>query len=122
MDFLNFIEAFILRDPFKYAILDTFPTKCEKTSYHLFSDFVSGAILGACISTLVFPINVVKTKMQANMGKKNDHFFKVLKVVWIERDHSLKEIYRGSQLNFIRSLLAWGITNSTFEYMRRWFT
>jgi|UniRef100_A0AC35FIF5 hypothetical protein len=119
---LSNILFFTLRDPFKYAILDKFPTKSERTSYHLFSDFVSGAVLGACISTLFFPINVVKTKMQADMGKKYDHFFKILKVVWVERDHSLKEVYRGAQLNFIRSLLAWGITNATFEYMRRWFT
>uniref|UniRef100_A0A914QFD0 Uncharacterized protein n=1 Tax=Panagrolaimus davidi TaxID=227884 RepID=A0A914QFD0_9BILA len=81
-----------------------------------------GAILGACISTLFFPINVVKTKMQAEMGTKYDNFFKILKVVWIERNYSLKEVYRGAQLNFIRSLLAWGITNATFEYMRRWYT
>uniref|UniRef100_A0AC35FJ70 Mitochondrial carrier protein n=1 Tax=Panagrolaimus sp. PS1159 TaxID=55785 RepID=A0AC35FJ70_9BILA len=116
------ILFFSLRDPFKYAILDKFPTKCERTSYNLFSDFVSGSVLGASLSTLFFPVNVVKTKIQADMGKKYDHFFKVLKDVWIERDYSLKEVYRGAQLNFIRSLLAWGITNATFEYMRKWFT
>uniref|UniRef100_A0AC34FAR5 Mitochondrial carrier protein n=1 Tax=Panagrolaimus sp. ES5 TaxID=591445 RepID=A0AC34FAR5_9BILA len=119
---LSNVLFFTLRDPFKYAILDRFSTRNQKTSHHLFADFVSGALLGASISTLFFPINVVKTKIQADMGARYDNFFKVLRVVWIERDRSFKEVYRGAQLNFIRSLLAWGITNATFEYMRRLFT
>lgn len=106
----------------KYAILDQFPeTAQSRKASNILADFACGAALGASISTLFFPVNVVKTKMQANIGTPFENFSKVFGDVWRERNQNVKELFRGAQLNFLRSLIAWGITNATYEYLRRWF-
>ncbi|KAI6244145.1 Solute carrier family 25 member 51 [Aphelenchoides fujianensis] len=81
---------------------------------HFFADFISGAVLGATISTIFFPFNVVKHRMQSVLGSKFQSPLSVFRVVWKERNGSLKELFRGVHLNFTRSLMAWGITNSVY--------
>ncbi|CAF4370891.1 unnamed protein product, partial [Rotaria magnacalcarata] len=36
--------------------------------------------------------------------------------VYEQRGNSIKEFYIGAKWNFIRSLVSWGIINSTYEY------
>jgi len=38
-----------------------------------------------------------------------------------ERDGSIRALYRGAQLNFSRSVLTWGITNSIYGFLIREF-
>jgi hypothetical protein len=59
--------------------------------------------------------------MQATLGTKFENPFKIISIIWKERNGSLKELYRGVHLNFTRSLLAWGITNSAFNLLQRTF-
>uniref|UniRef100_A0A7E4V516 Solute carrier family 25 member 51 n=2 Tax=Panagrellus redivivus TaxID=6233 RepID=A0A7E4V516_PANRE len=112
---------FTLRDPLKHEIIEHVPRGTEWTFVHLIAEFTSGAVLGACISTLFFPVNVVKTRMQAALGTPYESPATVFRIVWRERNRSLKELFRGVQLNFTRSLLAWGITNTAFECIKRIF-
>lgn len=116
---LSNILFFTLRDPLKHQIMDVIPSDSKHPVYHMISDFCSGAVLGASISTLFFPINVVKTRMQVSLGTSFENPFKVIKLVWTERNGSIKELYRGVHLNFTRSLLAWGITNTAFNLLKR---
>uniref|UniRef100_A0A914X6V3 Solute carrier family 25 member 51 n=1 Tax=Plectus sambesii TaxID=2011161 RepID=A0A914X6V3_9BILA len=83
------------------------------------ADFLSGAVLGATISTVFFPLNVVKARMMSTLGTEFVSMRHTIVVIWRERNRSLKELYRGVNLNFSRSLLSWGITNAMFEFFQR---
>lgn len=111
---------FTLKEPFKKAVLDASPVK-SNVGTQIIADFVSGAILGASISTIFFPMNVVKNHMQSKVGVPYENPFAVFREVWQERQGSLRGIYLGVHLNFTRSLLAWGITNTVYELLRRTF-
>eukprot|EP00088_Acartia_fossae_P071223 TRINITY_DN9734_c1_g2_i1.p1 TRINITY_DN9734_c1_g2~~TRINITY_DN9734_c1_g2_i1.p1 ORF type:complete len:289 (-),score=9.34 TRINITY_DN9734_c1_g2_i1:195-1061(-) len=79
------------------------------------ADFVSGACLGALISTLSFPINTTKTHMQKTCGGEFRSFLVVFKGLYRER--GLAGMFKGVHVNYTRSFLSWGITNVTYEYL-----
>jgi len=79
------------------------------------ADFVSGACLGAVISTLSFPINTTKTHMQKTCGGEFQSFLTVFKSLYRER--GLRGMFKGVHVNYTRSFLSWGITNVTYEYL-----
>ncbi|KAK4304740.1 hypothetical protein Pmani_023338 [Petrolisthes manimaculis] len=58
------ILFFGLRTPLKNAL----PDPQHLWWGHILTDFVSGAFLGAFISTLMYPINVIKTHQQCQVG------------------------------------------------------
>lgn len=57
------ILFFGLRTPLKNAL----PNPQELWWGHILTDFVSGAFLGAFISTLMYPVNVIKTHQQCQV-------------------------------------------------------
>jgi len=81
----------------------------------LLADFVSGACLGALISTLSFPINTTKTHMQKMCGGKFHSFNAVFLALYRER--GLWGMFRGVHVNYTRSFLSWGITNVAYEFL-----
>lgn len=84
------------------------------------NDFISGALLGASISTLFYPVNVVKAHMQSDVGGRYAGVWETLREVYAQRG-SLAGIYRGVHINFTRSLVSWGIINSVYELMHKSF-
>ncbi|CAD6189360.1 unnamed protein product [Caenorhabditis auriculariae] len=82
-------------------------------------DFVCGSLLGASISTLFYPAAVVKNHMQSKIGGPFENPFRVLKYLLVGRDRSALAIYSGVYLNFTRSMVAWGITNTIYEMLHR---
>lgn len=117
---------FTMREPLRRKILrsdDYSTTRSEgKNRYsfsfkRFFADFCSGALLGASISTLFFPVNVVKNRMQSTVQTRYQSGWKVLFLTLQERN-GFAGLYKGVGLNFSRSLLAWGITNSVYEFLR----
>uniref|UniRef100_A0A1I7Y5X0 Solute carrier family 25 member 51 n=1 Tax=Steinernema glaseri TaxID=37863 RepID=A0A1I7Y5X0_9BILA len=113
---------FTLREPLKRTIVQNVsPNHAPSPIVSLMADFVSGGVLGASISTVFFPINVVKHRMQSMIGTPFESAINVFRVVWEERNRSIKELYRGVHLNYSRSLVAWGITNSVYEFLKRSF-
>ena len=79
-------------------------------------DFVSGAVLGATISTVFFPINVAKSVMQAQLGGKFPGVVETIRRVKQERG-GWRGVFRGVHINYTRSLVSWGIINSTYEIL-----
>ncbi|NXL54681.1 S2551 protein, partial [Podilymbus podiceps] len=106
------ILFFGLRGPIKQCLP-------EATSYstHLVNDFICGGLLGAMLGSLFFPMNVVKARMQSQIGGEFHSFSKVFVTIWLERDKKMMHLFRGAHLNYHRSVLSWGIINATYELL-----
>ncbi|RLN50470.1 hypothetical protein BBJ29_007550 [Phytophthora kernoviae] len=107
------ILFFGLRGPLR----DLFP-RGESAAATMTNDFICGAMLGAVISTVSFPINVARTRMQSIYGQPFIGPWEALQLTYKERGCSVRRLYRGVQMNFFRSLLSWGIINSTYEKLK----
>ena len=83
----------------------------------LLADFVSGACLGAFISTVFYPINTTKTHMQKTVGGKFESFTSVFGS--LVRERGVKGMFRGVHVNYTRSFISWGIINMTYSYVLR---
>jgi len=83
-------------------------------------DFVAGAVLGACISTVFWPLNLAKSVMQLQIGGRFRGIGETLVQVYHERS-GVRGIYRGVGGNVLRSLLSWGIINSSYGLYKRLF-
>jgi hypothetical protein len=81
-----------------------------------FYDFLNGGILGAVISTLFYPLNVVKSHMQARVGGNFLSMHKAFILVYESRGKKFSHMYKGVASNFTRAIFAWGITNSAYEF------
>ncbi|XP_071141599.1 mitochondrial nicotinamide adenine dinucleotide transporter SLC25A51-like [Mytilus edulis] len=108
------VPFFLFRD---YA-MENLP-RSDSQADRISQDFFCGAVLGATLSTIFYPVNVVKVKMQCKLSGDFDSFWTVSKKVWIERDRKLKKLFRGVHINFTRSFISWGIINATYEFLMR---
>eukprot|EP00116_Pleurobrachia_bachei_P004847 sb/3465109/ len=102
---------FLLRSPLR----DLLPTGSSKQTRFL-NDFICGAMLGGLNSSLIYPVNVVKSYQQKQMTRQNQSLISSCKAVLAERDYKIRSIYYGVQLNFTRALITWGIINATYEF------
>lgn len=91
----------------------------EATSWagHMVNDFVCGGLLGAALGIMFYPLNVVKSRAQSQVGGAFQPCTQVLLTVWRERGCSVAMLFRGAHLNYHRSLLSWGIINATYELL-----
>lgn len=83
------------------------------------ADFISGAVVGAIISTAFYPVNVVKTRMQAQVGGEFPSFLKVFRLIYEERERSVRRLFYGVHLNYTRAILSWGIINASYELLKK---
>lgn len=83
--------------------------------------FVCGAIIGAFTSSIFYPLNVVKVVIQSKLGGKYDNMLVVFKEIYINRDRSLRNVYKGLNMNAFRAAISWGIMNSAYENLRKIF-
>jgi len=83
------------------------------------NDFVSGAVLGACLSTFFFPFNVVKSHMQKQLGGEFVSCIKAFTLVFNERGRRVRRLFYGVPLNYTRALVSWGIINCTYELLKK---
>lgn len=110
------ILFFLGREKFR----ETFP-EGDNAYRNMSIDFVSGAFLGAFISTVFFPVNVVKTRMQSQIGGEFITFRAAFWEVFEQRNRSWKMMFRGVHINYTRSLLSWGIVNASYEVLKKYF-
>ncbi|XP_029459021.1 solute carrier family 25 member 51 [Rhinatrema bivittatum] len=103
---------FGLRGPIKQCL-----PEAKTHSANLVNDFICGGLLGAMLNFLFYPMNVVKTRMQSQIGGDFQFFGRVFMTIWIERDRKLTHLFRGAHLNYHRSILSWGIINAMYELL-----
>lgn len=103
---------FGLRGPIKEQL-----PEATSRAGHLLNDFVCGGLLGAALGIMFYPLNVVKSRAQSQVGGDFQPCRKVFLTVWRERGGSLTMLFRGAHLNYHRSLLSWGIINATYELL-----
>ena len=82
------------------------------------ADFLTGAVIGAGVSTLFYPVNVVKTHMQLKVGGSFLKFRSV--ITQVLRERGIRGLWHGVHVNYSRSFLSWGVINSTYEFVNDW--
>jgi len=105
---------FLLRNEMKQRMPPT-----TSTAGDVLENFICGGILGAVISTIFFPTNVVKIRMQSRVGGKFESFFTALSVIYNQRNRSIALMFRGVHFNCFRSLLSWGVINASYELLKQ---
>ncbi|XP_055305445.1 mitochondrial nicotinamide adenine dinucleotide transporter SLC25A51 [Sitodiplosis mosellana] len=84
-------------------------------------EFLSGAFIGAFLSTLFYPLNVLKTKMQATLGIPNQSMSEAFRILYAERGSKMRNVYKGCGINGTRAFVSWGIINVSYEGIKRLF-
>ncbi|EDS40731.1 mitochondrial carrier protein [Culex quinquefasciatus] len=84
-------------------------------------EFFAGACIGAFISSVFYPINVLKVTMQSKLGGPNESMWVALQQVYNERDRKLRNVYKGVSMNCTRAFFSWGIMNSAYEQLKKVF-
>ena len=92
-----------------------FPHSANKLE-NTFYDFLSGGLLGALLSTVFYPFNVIKSHMQARVGGPFIGMYRAYRLVYESRNKKFVNIFKGVGSNFTRAILGWGITNSAYEF------
>lgn len=81
-------------------------------------NFLSGAILGMFISTLFYPLSVVRTRIQTRApGTEFLTIVKAFGQVYVERDRQFTKLFRGCLINIMRQFVSWGMINCSHEFM-----
>ena len=103
-----------------FSSRDLVKTKLPQSQYwyfNLLQDFGSGAFIGAITSTIFYPLNAVRTKMQiTSLQSRPLTIVEAFKALYVERDRRFRNFYYGVHINFSRSLLSWGIITCVFEF------
>jgi glycopeptide antibiotics resistance protein len=82
---------FTTRQPLKAVFPET-KSKLKNSLY----DFLSGGILGAFISTLFYPLNVIKSHMQAKVGGEFLSIYQTFRIVFESRDRKINMLFKGN--------------------------
>lgn len=104
---------FVLRDEFQMRL-----KKSNSALNQAIKEFLCGALIGVMLSTIFFPLNVVKISMQSQLGGNFQSIFKVFKHVYRERGGSIRNFYYGVNASIIRSFFSWGIMNCAYIYLK----
>ncbi|KAK2713392.1 hypothetical protein QYM36_009305 [Artemia franciscana] len=108
------VMFFYLREHIKPLLPHT-----ESHIGNLISDFVCGAMVGAFISTVFYPVNIIKTHMQCHLGGPHQSMTESFKVIYHQRGQSLHRMFYGVHVNYTRALLSWGIINASYELLHK---
>lgn len=84
---------------------------------HMF-EFINGAVLGAVLASMFYPLNVVKIQIQSKLGGSYENVFRVFMQIYKDRGSKLRFIYRGVHMNVLRSFFSWGIMNTAYETIK----
>lgn len=107
------VGFFVLKDEVQY-----YRPKFQSKFYETVSEFICGAMIGALLSSIFYPLNVAKVAMQSKIGGQYESIFSVLVKVYNERGRKIKFIYRGVQINCTRAFVSWGVMNAAYEHVK----
>lgn len=105
-----------------------FITKDELEKRFKFSDiqyrqntqhFVVGAAVGIAMTVLFYPLKVAKVNIHKELGGKFKSNKEIFTEIYNKDGGGIVNFYRGSVLNGWRALFSWGITNSSYEYIKK---
>ncbi|KAK4476108.1 hypothetical protein MN116_001330 [Schistosoma mekongi] len=91
----------------------------ESTVERSLWNFALGGILGGTIGVITFPLNVMKTRMQSNVGGCFIGFRPTfISLVYEDSDKpNILRLFRGVPANFIRSVFSWGLITMTYHFL-----
>jgi len=104
---------FTSREKMKKMLPPEWTERGKFTTY--LADFITGALNGALISTIFFPVNVTKTHMQLVIGGPYSSFWTVFKDLLAKR--GIRNMFAGVHVNYTRSFISWGIINFMYEFI-----
>lgn len=84
----------------------------------LTKDFLSGAVIGAFLSCVFYPCNVLKFHMQSRLGVPFQSMSEAFRDIYNERNRSIFKMYRGVHMNCTRAFVSWGVINVAYEWSR----
>ncbi|PZC87255.1 mitochondrial nicotinamide adenine dinucleotide transporter SLC25A51 [Helicoverpa zea] len=105
---------FIIRD----EVREKLPYQ-EKVLYQGIQNFLAGATIGALLSTLFYPLNVIKIAMQCELGGPHRTIVYEFQYILRKRGSKFTNFYHGALLNISRAFLSWGIINASYEVFRK---
>lgn len=83
------------------------------------ASFTAGALNGAVISLLLYPLSVLVANMQAQAEGGERGVRSSWRRLWTARQHRLPLLYRGGFLVILRSCVTWGITTAINDQLGR---
>lgn len=104
---------FIIRDEVQLRL-----PKRDNMFYQTIQNFVAGATIGAFLSTLFYPLNVIKIAMQCELGGPHRTVLYEFNYILRKRGSKFGNFYHGALLNISRAFLSWGIINASYEIFR----
>lgn len=93
--------------------------KYRETHNELLVNFFFGGVLGSFVSTLFYPLKVVKVTLQKDLGGPFMKLHTAFGMVYAKNGRGIKNFYQGAVANASRSLLSWGITIMCFEIFQK---
>ncbi|XP_053329670.1 solute carrier family 25 member 53 [Spea bombifrons] len=79
----------------------------------------SGALNGALISLVLYPLSVLVSNMQATVGKGLPNLREVAHAVFAQRRSRITLLYRGASLIVVRSCITWGVTTAIHDALSK---
>lgn len=107
------VGFFIIRDEIQCRI-----PKYDNELIRTLSEFTCGAMIGVVLSTIFYPLNVIKVTIQSEVGGPYQNPFKVLLQIYKERGGKIRYIYHGVFTNCSRAFLSWGVVNTAYEHLK----
>lgn len=104
---------FIVREDLQ----ERYPKMSNRLERTIF-DFISGAVIGATLSTIFYPCNVIKVSMQNQIGGRYQNVYECAVQIYRERGCKLSNFYLGASMNVTRAFLSWGVVNTAYEYLK----
>lgn len=82
-------------------------------------NFLFGSIVGSSMTLLFHPIKVIKANIHKQLGGKFKSIKEVVHEIYGFSGGGITNFYRGAVMSFSRALLSWGLTNSSYEYIKK---
>lgn len=82
-------------------------------------NFVTGSVLGTLVALLLYPLGVLITNVQAQVGKQETLTLQAsVAAIWASHGRKATRLYRGGTLLILRSCLTWGLTTAIQDFLK----
>ncbi|XP_060516813.1 mitochondrial nicotinamide adenine dinucleotide transporter SLC25A51 [Cylas formicarius] len=82
------------------------------------TEFMCGALIGVVLSSIFYPLNVLKVAMQNKIGGEFENPVKVFVQIYRDRGCKVRYFYHGVQMNCARAFISWGVMNTAYEHIK----